>query len=160
MKTTVSALVFSGAMLFASAQIGAASHPCAEQSDPQARLVCYDAAFPPLTAEPAQIESEEEIEQRVREDFGLGSSEIQRRRPELATDPEIEDIAAAVTRVSSLPGGQRLVVLDNGQSWRVIEGSSRGPLRNGDSITITRAALGSFRLITPAGVGLRVRRAQ
>jgi hypothetical protein len=49
-------------------------------------------------------------------------------------------------------------VLDNGQRWAERVAESRGPLKPGDRVTIERASFGSFLLVTPAGVGLRVRR--
>jgi hypothetical protein len=48
------------------------------------------------------------------------------------------------------------VVLDNGQTWAFIEPEPR--LRPGDSVTIKRASLGSFLMLTPSRRSYRVER--
>ena len=48
------------------------------------------------------------------------------------------------------------VVLDNGQTWVFVEPEPR--LRPGDSVTIKRAALGSFLMTTPSRHSYRVQR--
>jgi hypothetical protein len=48
------------------------------------------------------------------------------------------------------------VVLDNGQTWTFIEPEPR--LRPGDSVTIKRASLGSFLMLTPSRRSYRVER--
>jgi len=48
------------------------------------------------------------------------------------------------------------VVLDNGQTWSFIEPDPR--LRPGDSVTIKRASLGSFLMVTPSRRSFRVER--
>ena len=63
-----------------------------------------------------------------------------------------------VREIGSLRHGERVFVLDNGQRWAERVAENRGPLNPGDRITVTRGSFGSFLLVTPAGVGLRVRR--
>ncbi|MBS0417404.1 MAG: hypothetical protein JSR66_06805 [Proteobacteria bacterium] len=48
------------------------------------------------------------------------------------------------------------LVLDNGQTWRLIESDPR--VRPGDTVTIKRAALGSYLLVTPSRRSYRVER--
>jgi hypothetical protein len=50
------------------------------------------------------------------------------------------------------------VVLDNGQTWTFVEQDPR--LRPGDSVTIKRAALGSFLMMTPSRHSYRVQRSK
>jgi hypothetical protein len=50
------------------------------------------------------------------------------------------------------------VVLDNGQAWTFVEQDPR--LRPGDSVTIKRAALGSFLMMTPSRHSYRVQRSK
>jgi hypothetical protein len=50
------------------------------------------------------------------------------------------------------------VVLDNGQTWKFIDPEPR--LRPGDSVTIKRASLGSFLMLTPSRRSYRVERSR
>jgi len=132
------------------------SHPCAEREDPQARLACYDEAFPPLAAAPAIAPARSEAE-RI-QTFGLTQRAVEESKPAAEREQPIDRIEASVTAVRSIQGGQRLLTLDNGHIWQVTEGGSRGFLKAGDRVTIRRALMGSHILSTPGGVGLRVRR--
>jgi hypothetical protein len=49
-----------------------------------------------------------------------------------------------------------VVVLDNGQTWTFVEQEPR--VRPGDSVTIKRASLGSFLMVTPSRHSYRVQR--
>lgn len=130
----------------------AATHPCAATLLPAERLACYDAAFPPTGDVQAAAR-----EQAARA-FGQKEPGPALRNPgQPAADVDPDRIEARVARVDHGPGG-RLVELANGQSWRVLDGSSQGHLAEGDLITVRKAALGGYQLVTAAGVGLRVRR--
>jgi hypothetical protein len=48
------------------------------------------------------------------------------------------------------------LVLDNGQTWEFTENDPR--VRPGDTVTIKRAALGSFLMLTPSRRSYRVER--
>ena len=63
---------------------------------------------------------------------------------------------AHISIVSSDQTGRTFVVLDNGQSWTVMDNDGR--LSSGDAVTIKRAALGSFLMLTPSNHSYRVRR--
>ena len=146
-------------LLLSSVAISADSHPCAREVDAQARLACYDRAFPPvakaLGAAPVQ-----RSEAELRQEFGLTTRELEERKPEADRTQRIGSIEATVTDVRAAPGGQRVLTLDNGQVWRLTEGGTRGPLKNGDAVVVRRALMGSYILVTPGGVGLRARRLQ
>ena len=43
------------------------------------------------------------------------------------------------------------LVLDNGQVWKALTENETALLKPGDTISISRAAFGSFRLVTPGG---------
>ena len=65
-------------------------------------------------------------------------------------------ITALVAKVSQDALGQFYVLLDNGQTWMTTEQDLRlGP---GESVTIKRATLGSFLLLTTSKHSYRVRR--
>jgi hypothetical protein len=67
-----------------------------------------------------------------------------------------KSIAAHISIVSSDQLGRTLVVLDSGETWTVMNNDGR--LRSGDAVTIKRAALGSFLMMTPSNHSYRVRR--
>lgn len=139
------------ALLAFAASSEAADHPCASVAEAEARLACYDRVFPPKASAPVASQA------RPQEDFGLPQREIDRRRPDEAKD-QLDEVAAEVTNVANIAGGQRLLTLDNGQVWRIIEGGVMGPLRAGDKVVVRRGVMNSYRIVTPAGVGLRARR--
>jgi hypothetical protein len=67
-----------------------------------------------------------------------------------------KSIAAHISIVSSDRLGRTLVVLDSGETWSVMDNDGR--LSSGDAVTIKRAALGSFLMMTPSNHRYRVRR--
>lgn len=154
------------------------SHPCAAVDDATERLACYDQAFPrPAEAAAAAASEAAHVVQQAPgravegapeprapaagetvEEFGLSRAQLQALDPERVS-PRIERIEALVTDVRYRPTGERVITLDNGQVWLQTEVTVRGgPLRAGDTVAIRRAALGSFQLVTPGRVALRVRR--
>jgi hypothetical protein len=136
-----------------------ASHPCARIAEPAQRLACFDRHYPaapaaqagpkpaaaatPIAALPTPAAASATR-------FGLPPSADERAR-------ELDSISAVVREIGSLRHGERVFVRDNGQRWAERVAESR-PLNPGDRITVTRGSFGSFLLVTPAGVGLRVRR--
>jgi hypothetical protein len=68
-------------------------------------------------------------------------------------DQDAEPAALHARIASSRRGGQGtyLLTLDNGQVWRHEEGSQVEYLKVGEAVTITRAAMGSYRLNLDAG---------
>lgn len=152
------ALVAVAMILLASAGFAGAqtpAHPCAATEDPEARLACYDQAFPPV-ASAAGLE-ESRVEQ-ARRDFGLSVVQKREMTPEQEREAMPERIEAAVVGISQRANGQRVLTLDNEQIWLVTETTDKGPLRVGDQVVVRRGAIGNFLLRTPGRVTLRVRR--
>ena len=130
------------------------SHPCARLADPAARLVCYDSAFP-LSPEVAEAAT-----QQAQADFGLD-------RPQAASDSgyrvqhaEPDGFESRVVKVDHGRGGVRSFNLENGQVWTQVEARSSGHVQDGQVVQVRKGVLGSYQLVTPAGVNLRVRRAR
>jgi hypothetical protein len=67
-----------------------------------------------------------------------------------------KSIAARISIVSSDQSGGVFIVLDSGQTWTVLDNDGR--LAAGDAVTIKRAALSSFLMMTPSNHSYRVRR--
>jgi hypothetical protein len=71
---------------------------------------------------------------------------------------ELTSVTAHVTALSRDAAGSLVINLDNGQQWLQTSGTSSPLLEIGHEVTITRAALNSFRLSTPGGRVLKVKR--
>ncbi len=143
---------------------------CAAIAAPDARLACYDAlshrntdpnsattrapvasssaqpAPPTLPAAPPPSAATAEDPKN----FGLSPAQ-----QHVAT-LEIKSEQAQIVGITHGASGQAMVVLDNGQSWSVLDDD--GWLSNGAMVTIKRAALGSFMMRTPSHHTYRVRR--
>jgi hypothetical protein len=123
----------------------ASSHACAAVIGAQARLACYDRAFPPTP----QVHAAQAEQQR--DAFG--------RQPVRTEAVEVQpELSARVVMVDYQSDATRLLALDNGQQWLLTEGGSRGHLAVGEAVTLRRGAMGGYLLRTAAGVTLRARR--
>jgi hypothetical protein len=78
---------------------------------------------------------------------------IERLSPEAAAP-----ISAHVAALRHAADGALVIDLDNGQQWLQLSGSSSPLLEIGHEVTVTRAALNSFRMSTPSGRALKVKR--
>lgn len=101
---------------------------------------------PPVAATPVAVD-------RVA-DFGLSDQARKEREPE----KWVESITARVTNVGQTASDRYVITLDNGQVWVQSETNTRAILAPGDTVTIKRAALGSFKLSGPRSVFWRVKR--
>jgi hypothetical protein len=86
------------------------------------------------------------------QNFGLTSKQL-RGAPQ---GPKA--IQARIATVSADRIGHAYVVLDNGQTWTMTDADGR--LAAGDPISINRAALGSYLMVTASNHSYRVRRIQ
>ncbi|APP79959.1 hypothetical protein ABQZ99_013180 [Xanthomonas hortorum pv. vitians] len=126
------------------------THRCASVLEPLPRLACYDASFPP-----AQAVRAAEASRGVRE-FGHSADEVSAAAVARRSSPA--QLSATVLAVTYQADGTRTVSLDTQQRWALTEASSRGHLAEGDVIVLRKAAMGSYMLVTAAGVALRARR--
>jgi hypothetical protein len=84
------------------------------------------------------------------EDFGLNAAQ------RAQTEPRLSSIIARVSGFSHSKQGKIQAELDNGQAWELDEADPL--LAPGDPVTIRRATLGSYVLVTPTKRLHRVRR--
>jgi hypothetical protein len=70
------------------------------------------------------------------------------------------NIQARVAKFVDNRAGRAYVVLDNGQTWVFVDAGDDAGLSPGDAVTIKRASLGSFLILTPSKHALHVRRLQ
>ena len=69
-----------------------------------------------------------------------------------------EQLTARVTELSTLPHGELLLTLENGQVWQQKPGDRAMRVKVGDEVTIKRGSLGSFLLTSQAKGSMRVSR--
>ncbi|MGO9933193.1 MAG: hypothetical protein ACLPV8_15485 [Steroidobacteraceae bacterium] len=84
--------------------------------------------------------------------FGLNAAQLH-------TAPQgPKSIQASVAKIYRNQIGTSYVMLDNGQTWTYVDQDGRlGP---GDTVTIKRASLGSFLMVTPSKRSYHVQRVQ
>ncbi len=148
---------------------------CARLTADRERLDCYDqvarrlTAAQPLasasaaatrtatTASPSSSSAHVEAPPPVNPgtEFGLSVAAKQARDPEKAKQ---DSISAEVATVARRPTGEMVVTLANGQVWAQLDSDTRARLKTGDTVTIRRAALGSYLLVTPSKMAMRVKR--
>lgn len=133
-------------------------HACAGVVDPNDRLACYDRAFPPVANAGTSVLDLEARRKQVVEEFGFNKRELLDRAPEPLRAINPDRIEGVVKTVTERGNGERVVILENGQSWLLTEGTMRGRLNPGDKIVVREAALGTYMLVTPKRVALRAKR--
>ena len=160
-----SAALVGAAALAAAADVApvpaAALRACAAISAPTKRLECYDQlaaslatspALAPAAAAPPPVPPAAPATPTVpaKESFGLYAAE----HP--AAPPATASLAAIVAGLGVSATGYPTVTLEGGQVWEL--DSADPVLVSGDSVTIKRAAFGSFLMTTTKGRTHRVHR--
>jgi hypothetical protein len=156
--TLVAAVVLS--MSAATTQAADAVPPpllaCASMKKNSERLACYDQTVEHLAAGSSHGEVPTHSAEAM---FGAHAAAVRNA----TAAPEREELTSVKARVKSLrhdASGMLLIELDNAQQWRQSSGSTSPLLEVGHVVTITRAALNSFRMSTPSGRALKVKRVQ
>lgn len=127
---------------------------CASLSRDAERLACYDEAVA-LTragADPAAAPSAENMFGANREVTGTTTKDVPVNREELA------QISGKVTSLRQTGDGIMVLELENGQVWRQQDSAVKLLINSGDTVTIVRAALGTFRIADKTGRFARFRR--
>jgi hypothetical protein len=91
-------------------------------------------------------------------DFGLTEAAKRAREPEQSREQLPESITGTVASVGRRPAGELIVTLESGQVWTQLQVDARARIAVGDTVTIKRAALGSYLLVTAGRYATRVRR--
>ncbi len=119
---------------------------CAELQNDSERLVCYDRTVERSLSKAADEQSPLSPEEL----FGLSAGNSRRAEAERPVKrDELSEISARVTELATRVDGTIVITLDNGQIWQRQDETGALMLRPGDKVRIYRAALGSFRLVTP-----------
>ncbi len=113
---------------------------CAVTQDDAARLACFDRTY---QVQRAVIAEREVAEERTREEvFGFREDDAVLERQE-----EEITLSATVAEVLRGAGSSQVLLMDNGQLWREIDGSTlRNRVRDGWVATITRHWSGAYEM--------------
>ena len=139
-------------------------YSCAQIQDDAQRLQCYDGAVGRLRTAETQGQvvavDRQQAAEIERDSFGFHLPSLSRLLPSLGTgSQEMDSVQMTVASVRDNGQGYHTFVMENGQIWVQVEPERARNVRAGDTVTIERASLGSFRLISSrGGSGHRVRR--
>jgi hypothetical protein len=89
--------------------------------------------------------------------FGLGANTREAPANAANESGDLQSVQSTVKGFGRAGDGSTIIHLQNGQSWRQLSGGDT-LLKAGDSVTINRAALGSFQMKVPSGRTAKVRR--
>lgn len=136
------------------------SHRCAEQIDDAQRLACYDAQYgkPDKVASAGPSAAQAPALQAPVPDARPAVADSKAKAPKSAA--QSGNLTASIRALSVFHDGRFKATLDNGEVWTQLEPDKAAVLAVGDSITLKKAMLGSFQLVTPRGVVTRVKQAQ
>jgi len=128
---------------------------CATIKRDSERLACYDHAISDLNAGKAATP------QASAENMFGASPAIAPPPPSAAPEAkrdELKQITAQVVSLKRQEDGGLVLTLDNDQVWRQQDSDSHLFVETGDSITISRASLGTFRITDTRGRSARFKR--
>lgn len=138
---------------------------CANVADNQERLACYDSAVGRLAQEEREGRivsvDREQVATIERESFGFSLPSLSGILPRVRDEQreEVDNIQMQVERVARDAYGRARFEMTNGQTWTQSEIRSPSNVRAGDTVTVRRAAMGSFMLVSSrGGPAHRVRR--
>ena len=153
----LAAMFLSGLAYAAADTVPQVLRACASVKKNSERLACYDRGIEQLSSDSAATASTPERSAEAM----FGASAAHGSEPARTVErEELTSVSAHVTALSHDNTGALVIDLDNGQQWRQTSGSSSPLLEVGHEVTITRAALNSFRMSTPSGRALKVKRVQ
>lgn len=118
------------------------------------RLLCYDKAIAQIRSGAAEAPppSAENM-------FGANSAVLDVKAHEDGVKrEELRQITGSVTSLRRGDDGMIQLVLDNGQVWRQQDADIRLMIDKGDTVTIARAAMGTFRITDKSGRFARFKR--
>lgn len=142
-----------------SAKLVDALNDCRAIEDPDERLACYDRAAGALVQARERKEivvlDREEVQQTRRSLFGLSLP----RLGLFGADGEpLKEISGKAESVAQVESDRWQVRLDDDSRWQTTESARGFPPRTGESVTIRRAALGSYLASFDGRRALRVKR--
>ncbi len=135
----------------------AAAPPAASAAAPSAPSVAApSAAAATAAAAPAASAPAQSAQDKFGYRGNLARGDLDKQQEEERR--AAEQLTAKVTALSTLPHGEALLTLDNGQMWQQKPGDRGMRVKVGDEVTIKRGSLGSFLLTSQAKGSMRVSR--
>ena len=118
------------------------------------RLACFDKAIAMMEA--GQVNTPAPSPENM---FGANAdvSEASHAHSDVKRD-ELKQISGTVTSQRRGDDGMIVLELDNGQVWRQQDNDATLTIATGDSVTINRASLGTFRITDKRGRSARFKR--
>lgn len=154
MRSTIyAALIFvTTAGALGAAELPDQFKPCVAVRRDSERLACYDravAAIEPGAAAPAP--SAEDM---------FGANDETEKSPEDSDKKrdELRQISGSVISTRHGDDGMIVVTLDNGQVWRQQDGNVTLTIESGDTVSVVRASMGTFRITDKRGRSARFKR--
>lgn len=136
---------------------------CRQITDEKARLACYDTQVAALdTAQQAGevvVADKKQVEEAERGLFGFSIP----KSPLTGSEAKpIEQIETVVSSARQYEYGKWRLTMEDGSVWEQVDGAETLAFdpRNGDKVTIKRAAFGSYKARIGGQPGIRVRRVQ
>lgn len=165
MKKTLLVVGFALAFSAQGETIEDALQACTQQDNALKRLVCYDKITKSLN-QYSGTDKALEIGQPIAPiETNVNHSPVSAQAPQEHSDFGLErqkalenvndKLTSAVANVMADPYGKLTVTLNNGQVWKQSD-STRIKLDSGDTVTVERAALGSF-MLSKEGQNKRIR---
>lgn len=158
-RTVGCALLAFGLMLGMSAPAAAGNFDptallaCRGVVDTQVRLACFDREAAALAAAPTAAAAAQA------DFFGLPDANIAAKEVAAGVRPApVERIVAHLTAIRQAATGRFVFTLDNGQVWTQLRSEGELLAKVGDSVTVSRAALGSYWLELSSRRGCKVTR--
>jgi hypothetical protein len=149
------ALLAVGAAQAAADDVPPALRACASLKRNSERLACYDQTIDRLSSDSEAAAAPERSVEAM-----FGASAARSKAAQTIEREELTSLTAHVTALRRDSNGALVIELDNGQQWHQTSGAGSPLLEVGHEVTITRAALNSFRMSTPSGRALKVKRVQ
>lgn len=140
--------------VYAADDVSSSLLACAALGNSSERLGCYDRVADRLRSDRSHQPAP--VADPAKDMFGM-KAPTEPPAAKAAERSALNSVSARVTSLREGPQGGVTLELDNGQAWQQL-GSSDLRLDVGDTVKISRAALGSFWLTTPAKLGARVTR--
>jgi len=142
------------------AELPAPLEPCVSMKRDAERLACYDRAVAAIrsasgSAIPAgAAPTAEDL-------FGANAAVATHAPADSDTRrDELKQIRGAVTSARRTDDGMIVLTLDNGQIWQQQDGNNTLFIESGDTVTVVRASLGTFRITDKRGRSARFKRTQ
>jgi len=135
---------------------------CRAKTDAAERLACFDAASAALDAAintgEVRAASKQDVADTRRKLFGLTLPKIGL----FGSDDDAEEISEFTGTIESVRSGKNgyILTLDDGSVWTQTDGQFIRPPKPGKSVTIKKAALGSFMGTVEGSIGVRMKRLQ